>query len=49
MRSWIFVAAISAFDKLVRCRGKDSIERGEYGPLDKANSNGLVRLPDQGE
>ena len=43
MRSWIFVAAISAFSFSIGSAAEEqtALERGEYGPLDKAPQTAL--------
>ena len=48
MRSWIFVAAISALFFLTNSSAaeeKTALERGEYGPLDKAPQTALYDYP----
>lgn len=48
MRSWIFVAAISVFFFSIgssAAEEKTALERGEYGPLDKAPQTALYDYP----
>ena len=46
MRSWIFIAAISAFSMgSYAAEEKTALERGKYGPLDKAPQTALYDYP----